>query len=122
MDRLHPLHQQSMQYHSVRNQPRTTEKNTFKEVLAQTEDLQFSKHAQTRMKQRGIALSLEQVNLLNEKMVEAKSKGVTESLVLTKDAALIVNTHKRTVITAMSRGEADAHIFTNINGTILLNK
>ena len=47
--------------------------------------------------------------------------GVKESLVLVDDAALIVSAKNNTVITAMNRAEATAQIFTNINGTILMD-
>ena len=47
--------------------------------------------------------------------------GVTDSLVLTKEAALVVSAKNNTVITAMGRDEASSQIFTNINGTILID-
>lgn len=48
--------------------------------------------------------------------------GVKESLVLLNDAALIVSAKNNTVITAMNRKEATEQIFTNINGTIIMNE
>ena len=60
-------------------------------------------------------------NQIGEKVKEAKTMGVKESLVLVDDAALIVSAKNNTVITAMNRAEATAQIFTNINGTILMD-
>ncbi|WP_232732506.1 hypothetical protein [Bacillus sp. mrc49] len=52
---------------------------------------------------------------------EAKKKSVTESPVITDNAALIISTKNNKVITVMDRDEASAQIFTNINGTIILD-
>ncbi|CAH0256706.1 hypothetical protein [Peribacillus sp. Bi134] len=48
--------------------------------------------------------------------------GVNESLIITKNAALIVSPKNNMVITVMNREEATSQIFTNINGTIILDK
>jgi flagellar operon protein len=52
---------------------------------------------------------------------EARKMGVNDSLVLLTDAALIISAKNNTVITAMGREEASSQIFTNINGTILMD-
>ncbi|WNS77179.1 TIGR02530 family flagellar biosynthesis protein [Bacillus sp. DTU_2020_1000418_1_SI_GHA_SEK_038] len=81
-----------------------------------------SKHAQDRMQQRGIQINESHWKQIADKVLEARQKGVNESLVLLKDAALIVSAKNNTVITAMDREEARTQIFTNINGTILLDQ
>ncbi|WP_374721876.1 TIGR02530 family flagellar biosynthesis protein [Peribacillus tepidiphilus] len=90
-------------------------------VSSKSEKLTFSKHAQLRMNQRNISISQDQLRLMEEKVQEAKKKGVNDSLVLLKNAALIVSAKNNTVITAMDREEAASQIFTNINGTILMD-
>ncbi|WLR53431.1 TIGR02530 family flagellar biosynthesis protein [Mesobacillus subterraneus] len=82
--------------------------------------LTISKHATERLEQRGINISQERWNRIEEKVSQAKAKGVSDSLVLLKDAALIVSAKNNTVITAMGRQEAAEQIFTNINGTIVM--
>ncbi|MBT2681358.1 flagellar protein [Bacillus sp. ISL-35] len=82
--------------------------------------LTISKHATERLEQRGISISQERWNRIEEKVSQAKAKGVSDSLVLLKDAALIVSAKNNTVITAMGRQEAAEQIFTNINGTIVM--
>ncbi|MGG4266830.1 hypothetical protein [Peribacillus simplex] len=47
--------------------------------------------------------------------------GLTESLIITDNAALIVSTKRNKVITVMDRDEASSRIFTNINGTVILD-
>lgn len=73
------------------------------------------------MNVRGIEFSEAEWGKIAAKVEEAKRKGVTESLVLTRDAALIVSAKNETVITVLNRDEAASQIFTNINGTIIIN-
>ncbi|UZD14903.1 flagellar protein [Virgibacillus natechei] len=93
----------------------------FRDVLSEQQNLKVSKHAKQRMDERNIQLNDTQWSAITEKMGEAKGKGVTDSLVLTNEAALLVSTKNNTVVTAMDREEATSKIFTNINGTILIN-
>ena len=85
------------------------------------EALTISNHARQRLEQRGIHINEVRWEQIGEKVQEAKEKGVKEALVLLNDAALIVSAKNNTVITAMNREEASHQIFTNINGTILMD-
>jgi flagellar operon protein len=69
--------------------------------------LKFSAHATQRLNERKIALDPATLTKVNEALEKADAKGVEDTLVLTKDAALIVNVKNRTVITAMDRGFPD---------------
>ncbi|WP_102271454.1 TIGR02530 family flagellar biosynthesis protein [Cytobacillus massiliigabonensis] len=91
-------------------------------ALQANSKLTVSKHAKERLLQRGIHINEARWNQIEEMVHEAKNRGVKESLVLLKDAALIVSAKNNTVITAMDREEARTQIFTNINGTILLEQ
>ena len=82
--------------------------------------LTLSKHAKERLAQRGIDIGEDRWSKIEDKVKQAKAKGVNDSLVLLKDAALIVSAKNNTVITAMGRHEATEQIFTNINGTIIM--
>ena len=86
-----------------------------------SEGLTISKHARQRLEQRGININEARWDQIGEKIKEAKTMGVKDSLVIVDDAALIVSAQNNTVITAMNRAEATAQIFTNINGTILMD-
>ncbi len=90
-------------------------------VAAVNDRLSVSKHAQLRMNQRNIDINPTTWLKIEEQIKQAKKMGVTDSLVLTKDAALVVSAKNNTVITAMGREEASSQIFTNINGTILID-
>ncbi|CAM4035461.1 TIGR02530 family flagellar biosynthesis protein [Lederbergia lenta] len=87
---------------------------------AQT-SLKISKHAGIRMDQRQIDIGPDVWEQIGEKVDEAKRKGVNDSLVLIKNAALIVNTKNSTVVTVMDRKEAGKQIFTKIDGTIIMD-
>jgi flagellar operon protein len=84
------------------------------------EPLKFSQHAQQRLSERKIQLNPEMMARLSDAVDKAQAKGVEDTLVLTPDAALIVNTKNRTVITAMDRGSLNGNVFTQIDGAVIL--
>lgn len=94
----------------------------FNEALkSNSQKLTISKHASIRMEQRGIQIDQPLWDKIASKVMEAKQKGVNDSLVLVKDAALIVSAKNQTVITAMDKNEACSQIFTNISGAIIVD-
>ena len=93
------------------------------QTALQTEgDLIVSKHAKHRLEQRGIHISAERWKQIEDKVQETNEMGVKESLVLLDNAALVVRARNNTVITAMDRKETRSQIFTNIDGTIILDQ
>lgn len=123
----HPIHH-LQQHHNVQMPTLTRQSvkqpsgSNFRDILADQQNVKISKHARQRMDERNIQLNENQWSAITEKMDEAKGKGVTDSLVLTNEAALLVSTKNNTVVTALNRDEATSRIFTNINGTILINE
>lgn len=117
---IHPLQQHYQ--HLKATQPKPKQQQTsFKDVFSEVKDLKVSKHAKQRLLERNIHINDAQWQLVKEKMQEAKQKGVTDSLVLMNHAALLVSTKNNTIVTAMNREEATTKIFTNINGTIVID-
>src|SRR5690625_247608 len=94
----------------------------FKDVLNNIQEIKVSKHAEQRLKERNIQIDQKQWQVIGEKMSEAKKKGVTDSLVVTNDGALIVSTKNKTVGTAMGREDATTKLFTNIKGKLIINE
>lgn len=92
----------------------------LQQVLHENQKLTISKHAKERLHQRDIQITDNRWQQIEEKINEAKKLGIKDSLVLLENAALIVSAKNNTVITAMDRQEAMSQIFTNINGTIVL--
>ncbi|KON68492.1 hypothetical protein AKG34_06455 [Peribacillus butanolivorans] len=93
----------------------------FQEAISTNEKLTISKHAQMRMEQRKIVIEQQTWDKIADKANEAKKMGVTESLIIIDNAALVISTKNNKVITVVDREEASSQIFTNINGTILID-
>ncbi|CAI9390934.1 TIGR02530 family flagellar biosynthesis protein [Niallia sp. Sow4_A1] len=93
----------------------------FHQSISSLNTLNISKHANERLQQRGIEIDDAKWKAIEEKVTQAKKMGIKESLILLNNAALIVSAKNNTVITAMDRDEATDQIFTNINGTIIMN-
>lgn len=101
--------------------PKTSFKDVFQAHIIGTDELKVSKHAEKRLNDRGIVIGQDKWAQIKTKVDEAKAKGVQDSLVVLNDAALVVSAKNNTVITALDRDEAKTQIFTNINGTILID-
>jgi flagellar operon protein len=103
----------------------TTDGLSFRNILEQktgsnTDGLKFSKHASYRLSDRGIELTDNQLERLNEGTGKAGKKGINDALVVVDDLAFIVNVPNRTVITAMDSSQTDENVFTNINGAVIM--
>ena len=82
--------------------------------------LKFSAHASQRMRDRKITLDQATMVKVNEAVDKADAKGIDDTLVLTKDVAMIVNVKNRTVITAMDHASMKGNVFTNIDGAVIV--
>lgn len=91
-----------------------------REVVSDTPELKFSKHAGIRLEQRNISLSEAQLKRLSEGTRKADEKGIKESLMIMDDMAFIVNVKNNTVITAMDQTENSENVFTNIDGAVIV--
>lgn len=120
--RIHQLQNHPLQFPKTKPHVRSEPSIDFKDVLKEAANLKVSKHAKDRLAERNIDIAPVQWERISQKMNEAKQKGITNSLVVLNDATLVVSTKNNTVVTAMDRQEATSHIFTNINGTILMNE
>ena len=89
-------------------------------AVGSAEKIKFSGHAIERMRSRGISLNPEMLGKLEGAVDRAEQKGAKETLVLTPDAALIVNIKNKTVVTAMDKNSLKENIFTNIDSTVVL--
>ena len=82
-------------------------------------EVKFSKHALTRLEERDIIPTRNQMERLNEGAHKANLKGITDSLVIVDELAFIVNIPNKTVVTAMDKNESEEHVFTNIDGAVI---
>ena len=98
-------------------------KNKFKDLLKNklpTGDLKVSKHAQEKLKTRGIKFDQQELNRLQEAVAKGKQKGAKESLVLMDNNAYIVSVENETVITAMTKDSMQEDVVTNIDSAIVM--
>ncbi len=94
--------------------------SVLQQQMLQKDSVKFSKHATSRLDSRQINLSEEQMTRLNAGIDKAMAKGIRESLVLMDNVALVVNIENKTVVTALDHSEATDHVFTNIDGAVVI--
>lgn len=82
--------------------------------------LQFSKHAQERVAQRGIEITDELIQELNAAVTKADAKGAKDVVIFDSMNAFIINVPNKTVVTTMSGSEMRDNVFTNIDGAVML--
>ena len=120
--RIHQVPQHALQFPSTIQPKQKQPVTNFSDVLAAQNELKISKHASERIAERNIEITDKLWQTIGEKVQEARQKGISDSLVVLNNAALLVSAKNNTVVTAMNRGEATNRIFTNINGTILIDE
>ncbi len=117
--------QYQLKHNQINVQEKVNESGlTFQDILKQKSDekveLKFSKHASIRLEQRGIHLTDNQMERLNDGTKKAEMKGIKDSLVIVDELAFIVNIPKNTVVTAWDSAQVDTNVFTNIDGAVIM--
>ncbi len=93
-------------------------KSLLDKALRPGESLKFSRHVQSRIDQRGIAIDSTRMQSLQHAVGLAAEKGIRDSLVVVQDAAFIVNIPSKTVVTALDQVDLKQRVFTNIDGAV----
>lgn len=84
-------------------------------------EVSFSKHAVKRLQERNLHLDSNEYLKLKEAMSKLQQKGSKESLVITSNAAYIVDVNNSKVVTAMDKDNMNENVFTNIDSTVFMN-
>ena len=92
----------------------------LREQAAEGDGVHFSKHAAQRVQQRGIQVTETLLDSINQAVDKAREKGAKDVVIISSQAAFIVNVANNTVITSMSGAEMRENIFTNIDGAVLI--
>lgn len=104
--------------------PQQTENSGFAEALKRELDksssVKFSKHAMERIQSRGVEMSPQVVEGLNQAVTKAREKGCKDIAVIGEANAFIVSVQNNTVITTMNALEMRENIFTNIDSAVIL--
>lgn len=115
----HPI-APSKKTNSANNAQPTQFNSLFEEKLHDLDGIKFSTHAKQRLDSRGITLDAQSMDKLNNAVNKAEQKGVKDSLILMKDIAFVVNIPNKVVVTTMDQSSMKEHIFTNIDGAIII--
>ena len=114
---------QSPEQAKVKPQEAAEFKKVFESELDRSQikqPLKISAHAAQRLSERKIELDSGMMEKVNSAIDKAAVKGVEDTLILTPEAALIVNVKNRTVVTAMDRMNLNGNVFTNIDGAVIV--
>lgn len=90
------------------------------EQLAKNSTLQFSKHAQERVDQRGIELTDDLLSSLSDAVSKAREKGARDVVIIDTANAFIVNVPNNMVITTITGNEMRENVFTNIDSAVII--
>lgn len=108
---------------------RTEQSGGFSDLLRQelqktsaqeTTSVAFSKHAISRVNERGIQVTPTLMSQLAQSVEKAQAKGATNILAMSADQAFIINVPSAKVITAITQDEMKENVFTNIDGAVFL--
>ncbi len=89
-------------------------------AMEDSERVRFSKHAASRVEQRGIQVTESLLNDLNQAIGKAREKGAKDVVVIGEQGAFIVNVPNNVVVTTMTSQEMKQNIFTNIDSAVLI--
>ncbi len=93
-----------------------------KEVISEKEQgLQFSTHAARRIQERNLNVDGDEYFKLQTAINKLKDKGGRDSLVITKNAAYIVDVARNTVVTAIDKNNMAENVFTKIDSTLVVD-
>lgn len=100
----------------------SVDSNEFKNLFDdEINKLNFSSHAIKRIQERQINIDQKEIDKITSATKQLKAKGGQDSLVITDNAAYIIDVAKNTVVTAIDKNNIDQNVFTKIDSTILMN-
>jgi flagellar operon protein len=101
--------------------PQTVDPTAFRRELdsrIRPEGLTFSRHAQKRLEMRGISLTPQGMQRIEQAVSKAEEKGSRDALVVAGGLSLVVSVTNRTVVTVMTQENMDESVITNIDSAV----
>ncbi|MCO4752982.1 MAG: hypothetical protein KC478_00800 [Bacteriovoracaceae bacterium] len=83
--------------------------------------IDISSHAAKRLEERKINFDGSEYLKIKEAMTKLRAKGGKDSLVITDQAAYIVDVKNNKVVTAVDKGSMNENVFTKIDSTVFMN-
>ena len=99
-------------------------KNLLKENIGKVKEehgIDLSIHAAKRLNDRNINLDSSEYLKLKSAMETLREKGGKDSLVITGNAAYIVDVGNNKIVTAMDKNQMAQNVFTKIDSTFIVN-
>ena len=110
-----------------KNNPQSTtssDRSQFADIMSEkirtSSEVEFSKHALSRVVSRDVDLTSQQIERLNHGAHLARSKGLNNSLILVDQIAFVVNLNQNKVITTINDQGLKDNVFTNIDGAVIV--
>lgn len=120
----HQINPLSFKAHEVKPFVKPTNNETsFNQVLQEKlkgASLQYSKHADFKMKALGIVRNKDFEDQLEIATGKARAKNIKEGLILKEDYGFVVSVKNNTVITVVDLKEMEDNVFTNIDGAVIV--
>lgn len=120
VNRVSPIEINPVQEAFKRNIQGASFQTILNDQLEKNHPLQFSKHAQERIDQRGIEISETLLESLKGAIDKAREKGAKDVVIIDQKGAFIVNVPNNTVVTTISESELKDNIFTNIDSAVII--
>ncbi len=98
----------------------SSDKKVRDTFLESSRRLKFSNHAVDRMTARGVRFSAEEMGKIEQAAAKALAKGAKNCLLISDQAALIVDLKEKTVVTVMDKANLKENVFTNIDSTVMV--
>ena len=83
--------------------------------------VKLSGHAKKRLEERNLTMDGNEFLKIRDGIDKLKEKGGKDSLIVTNQAAYIVDVDKQTVVTAMDKNDMAENVFTKIDSTLFIN-
>lgn len=97
------------------------QQSQFAEILrSKLTGVTISAHAQSRLSQRNIQLTAQDLSKLENAIDKIAAKGGRDSLIQMEDTTFVVNVPNRTVVTAMDSESARDNVWTNIDSAVFI--
>lgn len=95
--------------------------NSALSIDAAPKGLHLSTHAMRRLQERNLTIDKDEFAKIQSAVDKLKLKGGQDSLVITSNAAYIIDVPKNTIVTAIDKDSIGENVFTKIDSTILMN-
>jgi len=93
----------------------------FKAKNTGDQGVRLSGHAKKRLEERNLEFNTNEYLKIKDAIHKLKEKGGKDSLVITGQAAYIVDVDNETVVTAMDKNDMAENVFTKIDSTLFIN-